>query len=179
MLCIRKTLEHGLIGAITVGLGAAIADSMYGVIAALGISTVSVFLIDKAIYIKALGGIFLLYLSYKELNNTPQANIIHARSKGLIKLILEVCFLTITNPMTILSFIGIFASLSSGPTTYIESLVMVIGIFLGSMTWWLLLGSIIIKIRDKLPETWIYRIKYLSAIILSVFGSYSLYSVIF
>ncbi|NRB11481.1 MAG: hypothetical protein HRU35_07745 [Rickettsiaceae bacterium] len=43
------------------------------------------------------------------------------------------------------------------------------GIFFGSMTWWLILGGIILKIKHKLPAAWIDRIKYVSAIILWTF----------
>ena len=74
--------------------------------------------------------------------------------------------------MTILSFIGIFASMSGDIITTSESVAMVIGLFLGSMTWWLILGSIVTKIKHRLPEAWIHRIRYLSAMILAGFGAY-------
>ena len=60
--------------------------------------------------------------------------------------------------MTILSFIGIFAVISGGAATLPQSLIMIIGIFSGSMTWWLILGTIIIKIKHKLPEIGLIRI---------------------
>jgi putative LysE/RhtB family amino acid efflux pump len=173
LLCIRKTLELGLRGAILVGLGAALADSCYGLIAALGLSAISHFLLQKAIIIKIIGGLFLLYLSYKEVKSINPSVAALAKSKTSVKLVSEIFFLTLTNPMTILSFIGIFASISGEATTAIESLSMVLGIFLGSMTWWLILGGIIIKIKHKLSETWLHRIKYLSAFILAGFGIFA------
>ena len=73
----------------------------------------------------------------------------------------------------IVSFIAIFASITSinraGSST-VEAFAMVIGIFLGSMTWWLILGTIVLKIKHKLPGSWINYIRYLSAVILSLFG---------
>ena len=173
MLCIRKTLEFGLLGAIAVGIGAAIADSIYGFIVVLGLTIVANFLLEKVIFIKILGGIFLLYLAYKEIKTLPNSTVNIGKNKALGKLTAEVFFLTLTNPMTILSFIAIFASITSinraGSST-VEAFAMVIGIFLGSMTWWLILGTIVLKIKHKLPGSWINYIRYLSAVILSLFG---------
>lgn len=174
MLCIRKTLELGLKGAILVGLGAALADGCYGIIAALGLSAISHILLQQVLIIKIIGGVFLFYLAYKEIKNT------NLPAKGLVKnqtnlrLVAEIFFLTLTNPMTILSFIGIFASISGGPTTTMESLSMVLGIFLGSMSWWLILGSVVMKIKHKLPAIWLERIKYFSVFILVGFGLFAI-----
>jgi putative LysE/RhtB family amino acid efflux pump len=176
MLCIRKTLELGFKGAILVGLGAALADSCYGLIAALGLSGLSHFLLEKVVIIKIIGGLFLFYLAYKEIKSiTPSVSKL-VKSKSSIKIVIEIFFLTLTNPMTILSFIGIFASISGGAITSIESLSMVLGVFLGSMTWWVILGSIIVKIKHKLPEIWLHRIKYLSGFILAGFGLFAVIS---
>lgn len=177
MLCIRKTLEIGLVGAIAVGLGAALADSAYGLVAALGLTAVSHFLLAKAVYIKLIGGFFLLYLAYKELKVKPSpTGVTVGKSKNMSRLTGEVFFLTLTNPATILSFIGIFASIGGGATSTTEMFLLVLGIFLGSMTWWLFLGTLIVKIKHKLPESWIHRIRYLSAIILGGFGLWAIVS---
>jgi len=177
MLCIRKTLEIGLIGAIAVGLGAALADSAYGLVAALGLTAVSHFLLAKALYIKLVGGVFLLYLAYKELSVKPDTSVVKAvKNKNMGRLAAEVFFLTLTNPATILSFIGIFASIGGGATSTTEMFLLVLGIFLGSMTWWLFLGTLIVNIKHKLPESWIHRIRYLSAVILGGFGVWAVVS---
>ena len=169
ILCIRRTLEHGLRGALAVGLGAALADSVYGGIAATGLTAVSHFLLGQVVFIRVLGGCFLLYLAYKESRSKPtkkEAGV--KKNKGALTL--QVFFLTLTNPMTILSFIGIFASIGGGAATSLGALIMVLGVFLGSMTWWVILGSFIVKVKHKLPEVWIQRIRYLSVIILAGFG---------
>ena len=179
MLCIKKTLELGFIGAILVGLGAAVADSCYGLVAAFGLSVLSNFLLEKALFIKIIGGIFLLYLAYKEGRSANVGSAVVLKSKGKIKIIIEVFFLTITNPMTILSFLSIFASIRGDFVSIQDSLVMVFGIFLGSMSWWLLLGRIIVKIQHKLPEIWLERMKYISCLILGGFGIFSIITAIF
>lgn len=174
MLCIRKTLETGMTGAISVGLGAALADGVYGLIAALGLTAISHFLLAQSVYIKLVGGILLLYLSYNELAQSPsQSKEAKPHQKGYGRLTLNVFFLTLTNPATILSFIGIFASIGGGTASMTEMILLVLGVFIGSMSWWIILGSIIVGIRHKLPQEWIDRIRYLSAVILGGFGLFA------
>lgn len=176
MLCIKKTLELGIKGALLVGLGAALADSVYGLIAALGLTAISHIMIAGDTYLKLIGGIFLLYLAYKEAKSNPSNKEAHVNDKNQIKLVGEVFFLTITNPMTILSFVGIFASIGTGSSSTLESIAMVVGIFLGSMTWWCILGATISKIKHKLPKTWCERIKWISCFILGTFGLVAIFS---
>lgn len=170
MLCITKTLEVGIKGALLVGLGAALADSAYGLIAALGVTAISHIMIAGDTYLKLIGGIFLLYLAYKEAKSKPSNKEAQVNGKNQLRLVAEVFFLTITNPMTILSFVGIFASIGTGSSSTLESTAMVAGIFLGSMTWWYILGATISKIKHKLPKIWRERIKWISCFIMVSFG---------
>lgn len=176
MLCIKKTLEMGIKGALIVGLGAALADSVYGLIAALGLTAVSHMMLASSSVLKLIGGIFLLYLAYREAKSTVAIHEARVTEKSQMKLVGEVFFLTITNPMTILSFLGIFASIGTGTSSTLESITMVIGIFLGSMTWWFVLGTIITKVKHKLPEIWLERIKWISCFVLASFGLFAIFS---
>lgn len=179
-LCIKKTIEFGFKEGLAVGVGAALADATYGLIAAFGLSAIMHILITSASVIKLCGGILLLYLAYRELKSSTQnaVNSTTVSKRSKLQLIIEVFLLTIANPMTILTFIGIFASISNGPATALESFTMVLGIFLGSMIWWVVLASIIVKIKHRLPQAWLNYIKYLSAIILTGFGIYTLFSLL-
>ncbi|HQS83559.1 MAG: hypothetical protein B7Y25_01955 [Alphaproteobacteria bacterium 16-39-46] len=175
ILCIRRTLEIGFLGALAVGLGAALADSAYGMIAALGLTVISQTLIENTLYIKLLGGLFLLYLAYREIKTEPKKLEVEGSGhKNFWITIPSVFFLTLTNPMTILSFIGIFATLGNDFGSFAQPVIMVIGVFLGSMMWWIILGILILKIKERLPNVWIQRIRYLSAFILGGFGLFSI-----
>lgn len=177
MLCIRKTLELGVKGALAVGFGAALADGTYGLIAATGLDLFSDFLLERATLIRIFGGIFLLYLAYTEITSPLSQDPEQAgQIQQLGKLSSKVFILTLSNPMTILTFVGIFAILGGASITLTQSFVMVLGIFLGSMTWWLILASFILKIKHKLPELWLHRIRYISAIILATFGVIAIFS---
>ena len=177
MLCIRKTFEQGLFGALAVGGGAALADSLYAaVVGFFSLSTVSHFLARQSVWIKLIGGSFLLYLSFKEMRGTQTLNHTETSSKNTLKLVLEVFLLTLTNPMTAVTFVGIFAGLGGGPADTAEAMAMVIGVFCGSMTWWLILGGMMLNVQHKLPETWLNRTRYASAIVLGIFGIMALIS---
>ncbi len=176
MICIRKTLELGIQGAIAVGIGAALADSVYGFIAALGVTAISHFLLEKVAIIKVTGGIFLLFLAYKEVRTKPASPKLFNQNKALSSLTAEIFLLTLTNPMTILCFIGVFSTIGAGGNSVVELSTIVLGILFGSMTWWLVLGAIVLKVKHKLPEMWINKIRFLAAIILSGFGIFTIAS---
>ena len=131
ILCIRKTLELGIRGAILVGLGTALADSVYAIVAALGFSVVSETMTENESILKLLGGLFLLYLAYKEAKSVDMSmsNEINIKNQQNFRTIIETFFLNIISPVTIISFIGIFALVDIMPTSTTEAVMLVIGIF--------------------------------------------------
>jgi len=67
---------------------------------------------------------------------TPAASV-----HSLLRAYSSALALTLTNPMTILSFIAIFAGLAGARTPSLaDSMLMVVGVFAGSALWWLLLA---------------------------------------
>ncbi len=137
VLCIRKTLELGLMGTFAVGIGAALADSLYGLVAATGLTALSSFLLNHAGHIKLLGGLLLLGIAYKEEHHpVPSIDELQAlRHKDFCKILSEVVLLTLMNPLTIISYIGVFASIGNvGCCSIISILSIVCGIFCGALT---------------------------------------------
>lgn len=184
ILCIRRTLAEGRRAGFISGLGAATADAFYGAVAAFGLTFISIFLINQSIWLRIGGGIFLIYLGVKTFFADPYLNgntiSSHETSKGLLSHYTTTFVLTLTNPLTILSFAAIFAGLgvasySSGNN--LAAALMVIGIFVGSGIWWLLLSYITSLIRNRINRRtfiWINRIA--GAIIFS-FGILAIISI--
>jgi putative LysE/RhtB family amino acid efflux pump len=179
ILCIRKTLELGLRGTISVGIGAALADGIYGFIAAAGLSTLSQFLLTKTEFIQFGGGLFLLYLAYYELKKHDTDFKTKITSKKMLPLATKVFFLTLSNPLTIITFLGVFAIFTDANLTIFKAFMMMLGVLLGSMTWWLILGSLISFLKQKLPDLWFQRVHYISALILGGFGILAVLSIFF
>jgi putative LysE/RhtB family amino acid efflux pump len=170
LICIQKTLVFGLRGSLAVGIGATLANGIYGFIAATGITTLSQFLIDKMIYLEIIGGLFLLLLAYHEVKAKKKRTIHSTNSKNLYILAINVLFLTLANPMAILLFIGVFASISPQSVSINDAYWMTAGIMVGSILWWMILGNIVVAIKGKIPEKWLHRIHYASAFVLAGFG---------
>ena len=179
LLCIRRTLANGMGNGFISGLGAATADALYGFIAALGISTVSIFLVDHQSYLRLIGGVFLLYLGYTTFKSLPAEVAANASGEGLIGAYASTLFLTITNPMTIMSFAAVFAGLGLGATgeNYISSFFLIIGVFIGSMLWWLILSGMVTVLRHNLDGKRLQLVNQLSGLIITGFGIFSLISI--
>ncbi len=180
VLCIRKTLAFGRLSGLLSGLGAAFADTIYAVIAAFGLTFITDFLLEEQFWLRLIGGLFLLYLACKAFNAEPNPESKNLAHTGLINDFVSTFLLTITNPMTILSFLAIFAGLglSSVQRDYMDASMLVIGVFLGSALWWLTLSEGVTLFRKRMSKelmTWINRI---SGIIILGFGIAVLYRVL-
>lgn len=172
VLCINRTLRGGLIVGLLSGLGAAVADAVYGCIAGFGLVSLSKFLLSQQTLIRLVGGAFLIYLGIKTFLASPSSTAKVHRANTLWQDFSSTFFLTITNPATILSFIAIYASVGivDAKANYQDALMIVFGVFLGSLLWWGILCSSINLIHHKLNNTALVWINRLSGLILFFFG---------
>lgn len=180
VLCIRRTLADGRAAGLVSGLGAATADALYGCVAGFGMTFISSFLINQQSWIRLIGGAFLCYLGIKTLLAKPAQNAAEVKKKGLFGSYASTFFLTVTNPMTILSFAAIFAGLglASATNNYSSAGMLVLGVFCGSAAWWLLLSSVVGFFREKFnfkAMQWVNRI---SGLIILGFGIIALVSLL-
>src|SRR3546814_19249253 len=67
----RRTLWGGRLAGFTAGLGAALADTVFGFIAAFGLTLVWDFLMANAQWFALGGGIFLIYIGIAEWRTRP------------------------------------------------------------------------------------------------------------
>lgn len=180
LLCIRRTLSEGRLAGFLSGMGAASADMLFGAVAAFGLEAAQDFLVDQSNWLQIVGRVFLLYLGIKTFTSKPANGKAEPRPTGLFSAFLNTFLLTLTNPLTILSFIAIFAGLRFGGSgqNYLSASMMVLGVFLGSATWWLTLStgvSILSKRFSPASLTWINR---MAGIIIFSFGIFSLGSIL-
>lgn len=175
VLCIRRTLEHGRLVGFVSGLGAATADGLYGLIAGLGFTLITNFLIGQQLLLQFIGSTFLCYLGVKIFFSRPSNNSAKAKGNKPFTAYASTFFLTITNPVTILSFIGIFSGLGIiNNYTPTLSLILVLGVFLGSALWWLLLSSIAGIAANRMKNFSLRFVNRVSGLILLLFGLYGL-----
>jgi threonine/homoserine/homoserine lactone efflux protein len=180
VLCIRRTLADGrLVGFIT-GLGAATVDAFYGSVAAFGLAFVANLLLGQRIWIHLLGGIFLVYLGVRGLMAQRRSTALSAVAptttrRGLAGAYLSTVLLTLTNPATIFSFAAIFAGvgLAGAHVGGASAGSLVLGVFLGSALWWMVLSSGVGLLRARLTPANLLWITRASALILLGFGVFA------
>jgi threonine/homoserine/homoserine lactone efflux protein len=178
VLCIRRTLTEGRISGFISGLGAATADAFYGSIAAFGLTFISNILINQQGWIRLIGSVFLCFLGLKIFLSPPARQAAHVKGHGLVGAYVSTFFLTLTNPMTILSFAAIFAGLGVGSETanYLFAGILVLGVFIGSALWWLILSSGVSLIGKKIESRRLRWVNRISGFIMTVFGILALLS---
>ena len=160
VLCIRRTLAHGRLTGFLSGLGAATADTCYGAAAAFGFSLAFAGAAGTEAtpytVLRIVGGLFLLYLGISTFRSKPATEAARTTGSGLWSAFLSTFFLTITNPLTMLSFAAMFAGLGVAGGS---AVMLVVGVFLGSALWWSVLCGGVGLLRGTLERHthWINR----------------------
>lgn len=179
VLCIRRTLVEGRLSGLISGLGAATADAIYGAIAGFGLTLISNFLVDQQTWLRLIGGLFLIYLGLKTFLRRPKDLVLSDQRKKLIYVYGSTLFLTLTNPMTIISFVAVFTGLglASESGNYLSASILVLGVFIGSALWWLLLSYGVGIFREKFNLAGLKWVNRISGVIILSFGLYVFLSV--
>ena len=181
ILCIRRTMANGRIMGFLTGFGAATADAVYGAIAAFGLTSISLLLINYQDLLRLIGGIFLIFLGLRTFFAKPSNRSIQTRETNYFNAYISTFFLTLTNPLTILSFMGIFAGLgiaANNESETSDAILLVTGVFIGSTLWWVLLISAAAILRGKLTTKGLMWVNRISGIIICGFGLIALGSLI-
>ncbi len=178
ILCIRRTLAHGSKRGLFVGLGAATADMMYGIVAAFGVTLISNFITDNLNTIRIVGGILLLILGYRAFHSHSSTKTDVNRSNGHTRAFISVFFLTLTNPMTLFAFAAVFAGIGLERIVGDYSLApfLVAGIFIGSMSWFSLLTTFVHVFKEKISTDGIVVVNKIAGTLLILFGLFALLS---
>jgi len=162
VLCISTTLMKGRRAGLSSGLGAAVADALYGSVAGFGISLVIQFLIREQFWIRLFGGVLLVLIGISYYLKPRVKLAPPALPEGHHSHFVSAFLLTLTNPTTILSFLAVLAGLgmSQARASWL-TLVLVGGIFCGSLLWWVVLVTVVDRLRGRFNDRammWMNRI---------------------
>jgi threonine/homoserine/homoserine lactone efflux protein len=179
LLCVNRSLAVGRLYGLFSGLGAATADALAAGIVALGISLISGFLTDHQILLRLVGGIFLCYLGFKIYKTTPTQQPVANNVQSLLGVYVTTFLLTFSYPVTILSFIAIYAGwgVESLSGRYLGAALLTLGVFMGSALWWVALFIGLTAFRDRFSLrvlAWIHRV---SGAVIAGFGFVVLLSI--
>lgn len=172
VLCIRRTLTQGRMIGFLSGLGAATADAFYGAIAGFGLTVLSNLLVGQQTGLRLIGGGLLCIIGVKTFLSKPaeQGNSVEGNTRW--GAYLSTFILTLTNPMTILFFAAVFAGLGvgSGSDHYLSAGILVLGVFMGSASWWLVLSGFTGLLRGMFNVNRMRWLNRISGLIIIGFG---------
>jgi threonine/homoserine/homoserine lactone efflux protein len=181
LLCIRRTLAEGRKVGLASGLGVATADGTYGAIAAFGLTAVTDVLLDWRRALAVVGGLFLLWLAWRTLRSVPDAASVPgleppAGRSGLPGAYLSTLALTLTNPMTILSFAALFVGLGVTGGDVLGATLLTLGVFLGSASWWVVLVTVVGAFRSRITVRGLRWVNIVSGLLIGAFAIIALLS---
>ena len=179
LLVIRRTLAEGRLYGLVSGLGVATADATYGAIAAFGLGALTDALVNARQVLGLVGGAFLLWLAWQTIRSTPtEAATVTDGRRGYAGAYLSILGLTMANPMTILSFGALFAGLGVTRGATGDATLVVLGVLLGSTTWWVVLTTVVGTLRARVTPAWIHRINLVSGCLIGAFAIAAITSVL-
>ena len=174
-LCINRTLENGFAAGVSGGLGTALADALYAALAAIGFAAFSVWLSVLDTPLRLIGGAFMLWLGFRSFKSQPSSGTAKVSARDILGTMAATFTLTVVNPMTILSFTALFAGLGlAASASGTHALLVVAGVFTGSMLWWIILSAGISIARHRMSGTLAVWISRVSGILLLAFGLWAL-----
>lgn len=172
LLVIRRTIAEGRTVGLVSGMGVATADGTYGAIAAFGLTAITDLLVDQRRALGLIGGAFLLYVAWRTFTAIPPASAaeLERPRRGLPGSYLSTLALTLTNPMTILSFAALFVGLGVTGEDAASATLLTAGVFAGSALWWLALTGVVAHFRSRITPRGLRWVNVVSGAIIGVFA---------
>jgi threonine/homoserine/homoserine lactone efflux protein len=162
LLCIRRTIQKGLLVGFASGFGAAFADAFFSALAAFGVTAITDILQTYNDPIHVIGGAFLVFVAWHTWHDKPRAadtkevekkylQRVHLKLGGALKAMATSFIITLTNPATVFGVMAVVATFG-GLKHRLEAGVMIAGIFAGSSLWWLMLSGGVALLRNRFTE---------------------------
>lgn len=175
VVCVQRTLNRGRWVGFASGYGAALADTLFAIIAAFGVGIILKFLEDYHTPIVIGAGIVVLILGWVTYRRNPLHELRKARrgvKASYIKESLYVMSLTLTNPLSILLFISFFALFKATPAkgAPLQFILLITGVHLGAILWWLALSGTVNHFRKRIRLRSIVRFNSIGGLVIMGLG---------
>lgn len=192
LVCIRRTLQCGSGHGFVAGLGAALGDGIFACIAGFSLTAISQLIRGFTMPLQIVGGLLLMVVGIRMFIAPPPAriaetygplpegapNLCTANGNGAsggassAKAMATTFALTITNPATFMGFTAYATSLSglNDNPSFFSAAFWVIGVVVGSVTWWLSLTTVVGKLHARIDDHVVQTINRISGVLVAIFG---------
>lgn len=150
-LCVLRSLNLGFKAGFVTGLGSALADGVFGLITACGLTFISDQLTIYQTELQCLGGFILLYLGIKQYLKNPKTLHIKEHQQSSWHFLIGAFSLSLSNSAAILLFFSVLAALGLDhlQLNLLDGGILIVSIVLGSSLVWLMLSAAIAFILKK------------------------------
>ena len=172
LLVVRRTIDHGGIYGFASGLGVATADATYGGIAAFGLTAITSVLVANRLVLGLIGGVVIVALGIRIARSRPTGPATDGERPGLAGAFASIYALTMTNPLTIVLYAGVFAGIGlAAGASFADAAVLTLAVWAGSTLWWVVLCSVVAWLRGRVSATALLWVNRASGVALVVFGA--------
>lgn len=184
LLVIQRALCQPLRSALAIGVGAAIGDGVFAVVAAFGVAAAARLLDAHEAVFRLAGGAIMLAFAVWLWRAAP-----HIDASDEVepphRLAIASLTMTLTNPATLLFFAASFGAVGftgighDTPHHLVNSGLVVAGTMAGSMLWWLLVTAGARRLRGKVADRHLILLNHGTAVVLGLCGLAAMASGIF
>lgn len=179
VLTIQRTIRHDMIAGIISGLGASTADIFYASISIFGLTFISDLLIKNQVVISSIGGIFIIFIGYRIMIQKISSYQEKETTESLLSYYISSFIITLTNPVSILSFMFIFSTLGIyGTENYIEKISLLLGILIGTGIWWIVISFCTSYLKEKMKEVFFMKLNKIFGITIIILGIFFIVRVV-
>ena len=174
ILCAQRTLQVGVGAGLVSGLGAAIADTIYGAVAAFGLTFVAHYFLQNESLFRLIGGVLLVAIGVETmLKKAPIVRGVQVpKAHRYAASFFRTFMLTVTNPITIMAFGPIFVAANAvvNEGDLVAAWALILGVFTGSALWWGILCSGVHLGRHHITDKRMRWVNRVSGVVIVFFG---------
>lgn len=174
VLCVQKTLSKGRNSGFITGLGASFSDTLYAAISLLGLAFIENLIDKNRDIVMIIGGAIIIYIGIRIFFTNPIKQIRQKNTnKKHVQDFIEAFLMTVTNPGAIFLILGLLAAVGiniNDSEVRPSVAIILLGVFLGTVTWWFTLSTGINVFRKKFRIRQLVMINRVSGAIMGVLG---------
>ncbi len=173
ILVIQRTVNKSRVAGLLSGMGAALSDTVYAVIAGFSLTFLVDFIREYELLFQSIGALVVLGLGIHIFFKNPVSDFRRHRLRGNthLKDIISSFLVTFSNPLTVFVFLAVFTS--SGVAVNLEqpyhSSFVILGVFTGAFLWWFSLSGIVSLFRHKINLRILWWINKTAGVLIVIF----------